>query len=50
MSVSDTFRRIVAANKPGHVTVTADSRMDKWARARGADLVESVVTATRRVV
>lgn len=37
-----------AEEKIQHAAVSPDSRMDRWARARGAALVESVVTATRR--
>ena len=47
MSMSLNFRR-QAADKSEQAVVSADSRMDRWARARGAALVESVVVATRR--
>jgi hypothetical protein len=48
MSFSLSFRRQAAEDKSEQVAVPADSRMDRWARARGAALVESVVVATRR--
>lgn len=48
MSVSLNFLRRSAEEKTEQDAVLPDSRMDRWARARGAALVESVVTATRR--
>jgi hypothetical protein len=48
MSMSLNFRRQAVADRSEHVAEPADSRMDKWARARGAALLESVVVATRR--
>jgi hypothetical protein len=48
MSFPLNFRRRAAADRSEPVAVPADSRMDRWARARGAALVESVVVATRR--
>jgi hypothetical protein len=48
MSVSELFRRRAAADTAEQAAVSGDSRMDAWARVRGAALVESVVRATRR--
>ena len=42
MSVFTNLRRRTAAD----TTVAGDSRLDAWARARGAALVESIVRAT----
>lgn len=47
MSVFTILRRRPAAGTTEQIAVRIDSRLDAWARNRGAALVESVVRATR---
>ncbi len=47
MSAFSILRRRATAGTAEQVPVAGDSRLDAWARNRGAALVESVVRATR---